>query len=77
MLWTIMPLEAIMEGSCSCQLSYSELPWHNGATLLVEPLGSGKVKVVRLISTDPRHYLDPDLRPGNILELATLCRTSQ
>lgn len=77
MLWTIMPLETVMEGNGSFQPSYSELPWHNGGTLLVESLGSGKVKVVRLISTDPNHYLNPDLRPGNIMELGTLYRISQ
>jgi len=75
MLWTVMPLEAVMEGSGSYQPSYSEIPWHNGGTLLVEPFGPDSVKVVRLISTDPNHYLDPDLQPGKVIERTVLHRT--
>ncbi len=77
MLWTIMPLEAVMEGSGSFQPSYSEIPWQNGGTLLVEPVGPDRARVIRLISTDPNHYLNPDLQPGNVIGLNMLHRTKR
>jgi len=68
MLWTIMPLDVVLEGSESFQPSYAEIRCKNGGTLLVEPIRPNRAKVVRLISTDPTHYLNPSLQPGSIIE---------
>jgi hypothetical protein len=68
MLWTVMPLEMVMDGSESYQPVYTELPWKNGATLLVEAVGLNSARLVRLISTNPKDYLDPALQPGSIIK---------
>lgn len=63
-----MPLEVVMEGSDSYQPKYSEIPWKNGGTLMVEETGQNQAKVVRLISSNPADYLDPAVQPGCIIE---------
>ncbi|PTX58642.1 YlzJ-like protein [Melghirimyces profundicolus] len=35
-----------------------------GVSMLVEMTGSGEGRIVRLFSTDPRHYLDSRYQPG-------------
>lgn len=40
-----------------------------GVPVLVERVGSGR-RVLRLLSTDPAHYLDPALTPGRRIEAA-------
>ena len=37
--------------------------------MVVEDVGSGKVKVTRLLSTDPKDYLLNDISPGNIIDI--------
>ena len=59
MLWTVMPLETVMDGSETFEPVYQEVPWKSG-TLLVEETGQNTARVVRLISTDANDYLDPD-----------------
>jgi hypothetical protein len=39
----------------------------DGVTMLVRKEGDGERTVVRLISPDPAHYLDPRFQPGNKL----------
>ena len=68
MLYTIMPLDVVMEGSESYEPQYTEMAWKNGGTLLVEEMGQHQAKVVRLISSDPQDYLDPTIQPGCIIE---------
>ena len=68
MLWTIIPLAAVMAGSDEFQPTYTEISWKD-STLLVEPQGMNTGKVVRIISTNPLRYLDPEIQPGNIINL--------
>lgn len=43
-------------------------PWRHGrASLDVESVGGGFVRIVRCFSTDPRDYLNPSLEPGRLL----------
>jgi hypothetical protein len=67
-LYTIVPVEVVMEGSDSYQPVYTELPWKGGGTLLVEQCGISSARVVRLISSNAVDYLDPALQPGSIIE---------
>jgi len=68
MLWTVMPLEAVMEGSEKTRLKYREINYGN-SILLVEETGESMAKIIRVISTDPLYYLDPFLQPGSIISL--------
>jgi hypothetical protein len=66
MLWTVMPLETVLAGHETYRPSYREISWKN-ATLLVEEAGRDTARVIRLLSTDPLHYLDPQVQPGTII----------
>ena len=37
--------------------------------MLVEPLEFGRERIVKLLSTDPRDYLKPELAPGSVVSL--------
>lgn len=68
MLHTIVPLEVVFGPN------YSDLPKHqlvkvDGVQLLVEPIDFGEVKVIRLISSNPAHYLESRFQPGSCLKL--------
>ena len=40
-----------------------------GINLIVEPVGDGRARVERILSTDPEHFLRADLAPGSIVRL--------
>lgn len=44
-------------------------PLDGGAFVLVEPVGDGMGRIVRWVSSNPRHYLDPSLEPGRLVLL--------
>lgn len=65
--WTLLPEELIYADP----KTQSEMPAIHetvvdGVHMLVEQTGAG-VKVVRLLSPDPSHYLDTRFQPGNVL----------
>ncbi|RJO61792.1 MAG: hypothetical protein C4542_05615 [Dehalococcoidia bacterium] len=66
-LYTPMQLELVLEGFDQNKYPcYQELD-HKGVTVLVEDVGGGKRKVVKLLSTNPYDFLRPELSPGTIL----------
>lgn len=66
-LYTIVPVECIVEQSPSRGEELQQL--HNGADILEGRVVDGEFTVSRLISTDPRLYLDSRYAPG------TVCRS--
>jgi hypothetical protein len=65
--WTLLPDELIygeMKGQDD-SLSFHETIYE-GVPLLVQQAGKG-IKVVRILSPDPTHFLDPRFQPGNVL----------
>lgn len=40
---------------------------HRNKTIFVENNGDGNYKVVQLLSTDPKDFMDPQYQPGSIL----------
>ncbi len=67
-LYTAMPVEAILKGMEDFKPCYRELVTGE-ARLLVEETGSGQGRVVRLISPWAQDYLDPRYQPGSIVSL--------
>ncbi len=67
-LWTPMQLELVLEGledmGAPC---YSRVS-HRGVPMLVEKTADGRVRVARLLSTNPAHYLNNDYVPGSFLQ---------
>lgn len=66
MLYTVMPIEDVLDGLSETPPITAEVTM-NGITLEIEPLGSFQAKVVRVLSTDPRHYLESHCQPGAII----------
>jgi ABC-type antimicrobial peptide transport system ATPase subunit len=65
-LYTLMPLEVVLDGfDKPCEYKEVEV---NGIKLLIEPLELNRAKIVRMISTDPQDYLNPDYSPGKIIQ---------
>jgi hypothetical protein len=58
-----MPFELVVEGLTPPLPPVQEMAVEGGL-LLVEPQQDGTATVVRLISGDPRDYLDPRFQPG-------------
>lgn len=68
MLWTVMPLEIVLEGSDSFVPKYNEITWKE-STLVVEPLEMSTARVIRIISTNPQDFMNPQVQPGNIIKI--------
>lgn len=66
MLYTVMPIEDVLEGLTEDPPATAELSL-GGITLEVEPLGNFQARVVRVLSTDPRHYLEAQCQPGAVI----------
>lgn len=64
---SIVPLEIILDGHD--QLAAPDEIEYGGVIMHVERLGGGQARIVRLISPDPAHYLQPHLQPGSIITL--------
>ena len=43
---------------------------YQGVSVVVEPVGDGRARLERVLSTDPEDYLRSDLQPGAILRFA-------
>jgi len=65
-LYTIFPLEQVLEEPNTEYLDYIEMEYE-GNVLILQPLSSNVGKIVRLISSDPNDYLNPQYQPGTLL----------
>ncbi len=69
-LYTTMPIEAVLEGYDSFKPEYRELDYHGGGKLIIEQLSPTEGRLVRLISSNPEDYLRPECRPGAIISFS-------
>jgi hypothetical protein len=65
-IYTSMPLELVYEGYENFKPQYEEIE-HNGVSMVIEPSGPYQGKIVRLLSCNPQHYLDPSYSPGSMI----------
>lgn len=67
-LYTMMPLELIFpnEGEVSVK---QKIVTYQGVSLLVETSDPSNVSVVRILSTDPQHFIDGRFSPGSKISL--------
>lgn len=68
-LYTIVPPEELFDEEDEPVASVKAMV--NGTPVLVTPIGEGKGRIERLLSTDPNHFLDPTYQPGNVVSLVT------
>lgn len=64
-LYTSMPLEIVLEGMDKTY-EYKEIDV-GGVKLVVEPMGINQGKIVRLLSSNPQDFLNPNFSPGKII----------
>ncbi len=67
-IYTVVPAEAIL--GRADERHFAELSIGN-TVVIVEPVDSGKGRIIRVCSTDPQHYLLPGLQPGDVVPLNT------
>lgn len=66
LLYTDVPIESVLAGINEPREDYLEMEWQ-GIKFLVEPVGDNEGKIVQMMSTDPRNYLNPCYMPGSIV----------
>ena len=67
MLWTIMPEDIVMANSDKIK-NLQEVTYKN-RKIMSYPVGQGKMCIVRIISSNPKDFLDHRLQPGNIVDI--------
>lgn len=67
-LYTMMPRELIFSFDQAEYGKYSTIN-HNGIPLLVELASDGDFQVVRVLSSNPQHFLDSRYIPGSKISL--------
>lgn len=65
MLWTVMQEDAIMEGVD--KIKAAEDYMYENRHILGYPTTTGKVCIVRVLSSNPNDFLDPRFTPGNLV----------
>ncbi|PWI58233.1 YlzJ-like family protein [Sulfoacidibacillus thermotolerans] len=72
-LWSVIPIETVLDGydDPTRQPKLQTIEF-GGATLVVEWLGYGQMRIHRLISPRPADYLRADWAPGQIVDLTEL-----
>lgn len=68
MIWTIIPETMVINENEELP-DLQEITW-GGKTLLCHPVSPGKVRVFRIISSDPSDYLKGYLQPGTVLDIS-------
>ncbi|AQX54103.1 YlzJ-like family protein [Priestia flexa] len=66
-LYTMMPQELIYPDTTQAELPKQKMMQYNGISMLVEENEYNQQQIVRILSTDPQHYLDKKYYPGQIL----------
>lgn len=66
MLYTILPEEMIFPNEQSKEQESIEI---DGGFLIVEKTHETEYKVVRLVSSNPSHYLNENYAPGRLIQL--------
>ncbi|MDN5323277.1 MAG: hypothetical protein PWQ67_1731 [Clostridia bacterium] len=66
-IYTTYPLDLVLENKGQEEEFNFQYISYNGIEMQVEPVGWNKFKIIRLYSTDLKHYLDSNLQPGSII----------
>lgn len=65
-MYTAMPLELVFDGYAEFNPTYAEVEY-NGVKMLIESAGPFQGKIVRLLSSNPQDYLNPNYSPGTVI----------
>lgn len=64
-LYTLMPHELIFESDMNKLFEKQKEVTFDGIPLLVEMTDDNAYRIIRILSSDPAHFLDPRCTPGN------------
>jgi len=67
-LWTPLYLEQVLEGLNEVKPRYEEIEYL-GRKIEVERLDGNRLRLIRLISSDPLDYLDNRFQPGQLIDM--------
>jgi hypothetical protein len=67
-----MQLELVVDGIEEMRPPSLREVYVGGVHMLVEDVGPGSVRVVKLLSTDPGHYLISGYQPGSVIDFYRL-----
>lgn len=70
-LYTMMPPELIFPYKAD-STSTQQMVSYQGIPLLVESIDGQNVQVIRILSTDPQHYMDNQICPGAKISFTNL-----
>ncbi|OYD09504.1 YlzJ-like family protein [Paludifilum halophilum] len=62
--YSVIPAEQALVDADTEQPDYREVEVE-GVSMTVEMIGPSEGRIVRLLSPDPQHYLNPRFQPGN------------
>ncbi|MZP31145.1 hypothetical protein GTO91_15670 [Heliobacterium undosum] len=62
-LYTPVPMETIFQGTTPDVPTMSIVSF-KGRTVMAYNRGDGRYELTRLLTTEPKDYLDPELQPG-------------
>ncbi|GAA3406537.1 YlzJ-like family protein [Paenibacillus hodogayensis] len=66
-LYTVVPLEQVLEGADRELPETTEMTIH-GVLMQIEQISPYQGKIVRLLTPEPAHYLNPDYAPGKLID---------
>lgn len=76
-IYSVMPMERIMENMEETKYNYLEMEI-DGVQMVVEQIpNTSEAKIVRLMSPNPQHYLNPQYMPGQKIFFRPEARFSQ
>lgn len=67
LIYTPLPLEEVLGEKSDKERDFQEVQMY-GKKFIVENLDKNRVKITKLISSNPNDYLDSRFQPGNIVE---------
>lgn len=68
-IYTPVQLELVFDGMEESKFNPLREDLIDGVPVLVEDVGGGRGKVIRVLSTDPLDYLRPEIAPGALVLL--------
>ncbi|MFZ5943637.1 MAG: YlzJ-like family protein [Bacillota bacterium] len=66
-IYTILPLDLVLKDFTQDKEPSFQNVIYEGVEMQVEPLEWNQFRIIRLLSTNPSHYLDNNLQPGSII----------
>lgn len=66
--YTILPIESVMEGMEEVEKSTTFEVVMNGVTMQVRAVNPHQAMIVRLLSSNPQDFLNPQYSPGRMIE---------